>query len=79
MADRLMAVAADPTKAAMAYGRRFGQCGICARDLVDPVSIRSGIGPICAENFGLDWKREMAREELSDEAAAEAAKEGEVK
>jgi hypothetical protein len=71
MADRLMAVAADPTKAAMAYGRRFGRCGICGKGLVDPISIRAGLGPICSDNFGLDWRRELAREELTAEKAEE--------
>jgi Family of unknown function (DUF6011) len=65
--ERLMAVAADPLKEAMAYGRKFGNCALCGRGLVDPVSIRAGIGPVCSEKFGLDWKRAAARESLAEE------------
>lgn len=43
----------DPLAAAVAYGKRTGACSICARTLSDPVSVSSGIGPICAEKFGL--------------------------
>ncbi len=49
------------------YGR-FGRCSCCGRDLVDPVSIRAGIGPICAERWGLDYRRELAAQELAGEA-----------
>jgi hypothetical protein len=44
--------AADPLAAAIAYGKQFGECAICARELTDPVSIERGIGPICAGKFG---------------------------
>ena len=69
--DRLMAVAADPLKEAMAYGRKFGNCALCGRGLVDPVSIRAMVGPICAPKWGLDWKREEARASLAADKAAE--------
>jgi Family of unknown function (DUF6011) len=71
--DRLMAVAADPLREAMAYGRKFGNCALCGRDLVDPVSIRACVGPICAPKWGLDWKRDEARESLAADKAAEEA------
>lgn len=29
-------------------------CGICHRPLVDAVSVERGIGPVCAEKYGLD-------------------------
>jgi hypothetical protein len=45
-------VAADPEQAAVAYGKRFGQCSVCARELTNEDSINRGIGPICAERFG---------------------------
>lgn len=67
IAEQLMEVAKDPTAAAIKYGRRTGRCGCCGRGLVDPVSIRSGIGPICAEKWGLDYRREWAREDLANE------------
>lgn len=50
--DRIVAVASDPQAAAIAYGKKFGKCSVCARELSDPASIERGIGPICAENYG---------------------------
>lgn len=66
--QRLQAVAVDPLAESVKYARRTGNCGMCGRQLVDPVSIRAGIGPICADNWGLDWKRDAARDELDGEA-----------
>lgn len=43
---------ANPAEAAIAYGRRTGQCAICARELTVGESIDRGIGPICAEKYG---------------------------
>lgn len=51
-AGNILAAAADPEAAAVAYGRRFGQCAICARELSNQESIDRGIGPICAGKFG---------------------------
>ena len=51
--DNLRLIASDPLSAAVAYGRETGCCSICARTLTDPVSVERGIGPICAEKFGL--------------------------
>ncbi len=52
MKARLLATAADPKAAAIAYGKEFGVCSCCNRTLTDPVSIAAGIGPICASNWG---------------------------
>lgn len=71
---KLQAVAADPTAEAIKYARRTGRCSCCGKGLVDPVSIRAGIGPICAEKWGLDYRREFAADELAAEAAQEAAR-----
>lgn len=49
---RILAVCADPKQAAVAYGRRFGACCKCGRELTNPASIEAGIGPICAEKYG---------------------------
>lgn len=38
---------------ATAFGKRTGRCGVCGRELTDPESIAMGIGPICAEKFGV--------------------------
>lgn len=47
------AVAVDPMGQAVMYGRAVGRCSCCGRELTDPKSIEMGIGPICAEKWGL--------------------------
>lgn len=44
----------DPAAAAVAYGKRWGKCSVCNRDLTDPESVSKGIGPVCAERFGFN-------------------------
>jgi hypothetical protein len=51
-AAQVVELAADPEAAAIAYGRKFGQCAACARELSNGESIERGIGPICAQKFG---------------------------
>ena len=51
--DAIARIAADPRGAAIEHGRTTGQCACCGRTLTDPASIALGIGPICAENWGL--------------------------
>ena len=46
-------VAKDPAAAARLYGQQTGQCSCCGRELTRKDSIERGIGPICAERFGL--------------------------
>ncbi|MFZ0749372.1 MAG: DUF6011 domain-containing protein, partial [Pyrinomonadaceae bacterium] len=41
----------NPTDAFERYGRKTGACGVCDRPLTNPVSIRRGIGPICARKI----------------------------
>lgn len=48
----IVSVSRDPMQAAIAYGKEFGKCSVCARTLSDPESIARGIGPICADRFG---------------------------
>lgn len=48
----IVAVASDPLNSAIAYGKRYGKCSVCARTLTDEDSINRGIGPVCAERFG---------------------------
>jgi hypothetical protein len=50
---RLLAIAEDPAREAVSYGRITGNCGCCGRELTDPISVARGIGPICADNWGL--------------------------
>lgn len=47
----IVAVASDPKGAAIRYGREFGQCSCCGRELSDPESIELGIGPVCAAKY----------------------------
>lgn len=51
--ERLAEIVADPKGKAIDYGRETGRCACCGRTLTDPKSIELGIGPICAEHFGL--------------------------
>jgi hypothetical protein len=50
--QEIVGVAADPLNAAIAYGKKYGKCSVCARTLTDEASINRGIGPVCAERFG---------------------------
>lgn len=49
--EAVEAACADPENAAIAYGKQFGVCSCCGRDLTDPVSVARGIGLVCADNF----------------------------
>jgi len=49
---RILEVCADPKAAAVAYGKRYGSCSCCGRELTNGASIDLGIGPICAEKYG---------------------------
>lgn len=51
-ADRIVAAAADPAAAAIAYGQRTGSCAVCGITLTNKVSRARGIGPICAAKYG---------------------------
>lgn len=51
LAQAVEAACADPENAAIAYGKKFGVCSCCGRDLTDPDSVARGIGPVCANNF----------------------------
>lgn len=48
----IIAAIADPAAAAIAYGRRTGNCSICGRELTVGESIDRGIGPSCADKYG---------------------------
>lgn len=41
----------DPLSAAIAYGKQYGICCVCSRELTDPKSIERGIGPICEAGY----------------------------
>lgn len=42
----------DPASAAIAYGKRWGECCVCGRPLENKESIDLGIGPICKDKYG---------------------------
>lgn len=51
--EALQVIAQDVTGAAKLYGQETGNCSCCGRELTVKESIERGIGPICAEKFGL--------------------------
>lgn len=55
LAALLTAFAADPARVASAYGKKFGSCCFCARELTDARSVEVGYGPICAGHYALPW------------------------
>jgi hypothetical protein len=40
--------------AVLHYGRLTNNCGCCGRQLTEELSVKSGIGPICAERYNID-------------------------
>lgn len=52
-AEKLRVIAADPRGEAVRFGQRTGRCSCCGRELTKHTSIAAGIGPICAERWGL--------------------------
>lgn len=50
----LARLAADPKAVAQEHGRLTGQCSFCQRALTDERSVAMGIGPICAEKWGIE-------------------------
>lgn len=54
--DTILAVLGEPAaarEAAQRFGRLFGICGRCGKDLTDPESLERGLGPDCAATYGL--------------------------
>jgi len=49
----LIRIAKNPMEAAVRYGQKTGKCSCCGRKLTNKASIEMGIGPICAEKWGL--------------------------
>ena len=48
----ILAAAADPHAAAVAYGHQTGSCACCGRELTNAESVALGIGPICRDKWG---------------------------
>jgi hypothetical protein len=53
LGDMLAEIASDPRGKAIEHGRMTGVCACCGRTLTDKQSVALGIGPICAEKWGL--------------------------
>jgi len=51
--DQLVNVSQDVLEAAKAYGQKTGSCSCCGRELTNHDSIELGIGPICADKWGM--------------------------
>lgn len=49
---KLIATGKNPMEAAVAYGKRTGECSCCGRELTRADSIERGMGAICAGRFG---------------------------
>jgi len=49
--ESIISALAKPLESAVAYGRRFGSCSCCGRELTNHGSIEAGIGPICESKF----------------------------
>lgn len=49
--EGILAVVADPLKAAVAYGQRTGNCAVCGRSLIVTESVDLGIGPVCRDKY----------------------------
>jgi hypothetical protein len=62
---------ADPLKAAVSFGLRTNSCSVCGKHLDDPVSVERGIGPVCAERFGLARVTAAERREINERASRE--------
>lgn len=62
----LKAIAADPMKAAIAYGQATNSCSCCGRTLRAGVSVVAGIGPICAGHWGLQFVRDEAEDAIAN-------------
>jgi len=42
-----------PGDAILKHGKESGQCACCGRPLTDPTSLARGVGPVCAERWGI--------------------------
>ena len=51
--SKLQQIAESPLDSAVPDGRKTGNCAMCGRDLTKHESIERGVGPICAERFGI--------------------------
>lgn len=67
--EALREFAADPLRAAAAYGHAVGSCCFCGRELTDGRSVAMGYGPVCAEHYGLEWGEQRAAQNVTIDPA----------
>lgn len=72
--EMLRGVAENPTDEVIKYARKFKACACCGTTLRNPVSVLAVVGPICAENWGLQHLRMAAEDEYAQIKEEEAAK-----
>jgi hypothetical protein len=53
LAAELERLAANPEKETRLYGQVTGNCCCCGRELTNEASIEAGIGPVCAQKWGV--------------------------
>jgi len=53
--ELLCTLAGSPEQTAAAYGKLTGNCCFCHKSLTDERSTDVGYGPVCADNWGLNW------------------------
>tara|TARA_R110002020_G_C16195991_1_gene765865 strand:+ start:242 stop:1123 length:882 start_codon:yes stop_codon:yes gene_type:complete len=54
--EALIRVSEDVSNATIKYGRKTGQCGCCGRGLTKEISILAGVGPVCADKYGISYE-----------------------
>lgn len=65
-AQALSIIADNPLAAAVRFGENAGRCACCGRKLTNKVSVKRGVGPICADKWGLadvewGWDKDDAK------------------
>tara|TARA_R100000808_G_scaffold21710_1_gene46940 strand:- start:235 stop:1155 length:921 start_codon:yes stop_codon:yes gene_type:complete len=53
--DALVRVSENISEATIKYARKTGKCGCCGRGLTVKESILAGVGPVCADKFGIEY------------------------
>lgn len=61
----MKALAVNPSAAGKAYGQKTGICCFCGSPLKTTDSVFYGYGPVCAENYGLEWGQAKDRIQTS--------------
>jgi hypothetical protein len=49
--EQIYIFSANPIVFMMNYGKEWGRCFVCGRQLENEESVALGIGPICRENY----------------------------